>query len=144
MKSKWNKIVLLGLVITLIIFIDQLTKYWISAYAIEQSFLSWHENYGISFGIELPTSIAVIFIISFILILLYLFFSSDKYPFIYYLGLVCSLGGGISNLVDRFNFGFVRDFISISVLPVFNLADASIVIGVVLIIIGVLKHDRQN
>lgn len=144
MKSKWNKTILLSLVVASIILIDQLTKYWMSAYTGEIFFLSWHENYGISFGIELPANLAVVLTISFILLLLYLFFSSHRYPFVYYLGLILSLGGGMSNLVDRFNFGFVRDFISISILPIFNLADVSIVIGVILIIIGVLRYDKQN
>ena len=144
MKNKWNKTTFFYVLVVLITLIDQLTKYWMSTYTGRMSFLSWHENYGISFGIELPATLAVTLIIGFILILLYLFFSSYQYPFIYYLGLVFSLGGGISNLVDRFSFGFVRDFISISILPVFNLADVSIVIGVILIIMGVLRYDRQN
>lgn len=144
MKSKWDKTILLGLVVALIILIDQLTKYLASAYTGEIFFLSWYENHGISFGIELPDNIAVVSTIGFILILFYLFFSSHRYPFVYYLGLTLSLGGGISNLVDRLSFGFVRDFISISILPIFNLADVSIVVGVVLIIMGVLKHGRKS
>ena len=144
MKSKWDKTILLGLVVALIILIDQLTKYLASAYTGEIFFLSWYENHGISFGIELPDNIAVVLTVGFILILFYLFFSSHRYPFVYYLGLTLSLGGGISNLVDRLSFGFVRDFISISILPIFNLADVSIVVGVVLIIMGVLKHGRKS
>lgn len=42
-------------------------------------------------------------------------------------------GGAVGNLIDRARFGFVRDFISVGAWPNFNLADAAIFLGVVLI-----------
>ena len=53
-------------------------------------------------------------------------------------------GGVVSNLLDRIIFGYVRDFISLGSFPVFNIADASIVVGVILIIIISLKGDVKN
>ena len=47
------------------------------------------------------------------------------------------VGGAFGNLVDRLAFGYVRDFINFDFInfPVFNFADASLTIGIVLILI---------
>ena len=50
------------------------------------------------------------------------------------------MAGTIGNLIDRIVFGYVRDFISISIWPSFNLADIFNVIGVILILI----HSKKN
>lgn len=44
-------------------------------------------------------------------------------------------GGGLGNLVDRFRFGYIVDFLDVRVRwPVFNLADSAICIGTGLIL----------
>lgn len=48
------------------------------------------------------------------------------------LGLV--LGGGLGNLVDRLRMGYVTDFLDVRVWPIFNVADASVVVGSVIIL----------
>lgn len=62
------------------------------------------------------------------------------------LGMV--LGGGFGNLFDRVfrdeTGGQVVDFVDLHVWPVFNLADASISIGVVLILWLALRSDRAD
>src|SRR4030067_1795107 len=40
------------------------------------------------------------------------------------------LGGAVGNLIDRITQGYVTDFISVGTLPVFNVADSSISLGV--------------
>jgi signal peptidase II len=40
------------------------------------------------------------------------------------------LGGAIGNLIDRLRFGSVTDLLYVRPFPVFNIADASIVTGV--------------
>jgi len=54
--------------------------------------------------------------------------------------LALQLAGAVGNLVDRLTQGFVTDFISIANFPVFNVADASISIGVALILIPYLPQ----
>jgi signal peptidase II len=54
------------------------------------------------------------------------------------------LAGASGNLIDRLMMGKVTDFISISVFPVFNVADASISIGVVVLLLGVWIKERQE
>jgi signal peptidase II len=45
-------------------------------------------------------------------------------------GLSAALGGATSNLIDWLRRGTVIDFIDLRIWPIFNLADASIVLGV--------------
>ena len=49
------------------------------------------------------------------------------------LSLGMQLGGAAGNLIDRLRTGQVTDFIELGFWPVFNIADASIVIGIVII-----------
>lgn len=43
------------------------------------------------------------------------------------------LGGALSNLIDRLRQGYVVDFVSIKSLPIFNIADSCIVVGVAIL-----------
>jgi signal peptidase II len=51
-------------------------------------------------------------------------------------------GGAIGNIVDRFHYGFVVDFIDLRWWPVFNVADSCITIGVVLLILSTFRRER--
>lgn len=58
-----------------------------------------------------------------------------------------TLGGALGNLIDRLRLGQVLDFIDIGVGPTrwytSNIADASIVFGVILLGIAMLREDRS-
>ncbi len=55
------------------------------------------------------------------------------------------LGGAAGNLFDRLTMNWkVTDFISIGNFPVFNVADSSISIGVVVLLLGVWIKDRAD
>lgn len=58
------------------------------------------------------------------------------------LGLV--LGGTVGNGWDRLHDGTVTDFISVRFWPVFNVADAAISVGVVLLLAGYLIRQRAG
>ena len=45
------------------------------------------------------------------------------------IALGAALGGAASNLIDRVHLGGIVDFIDVKIWPVFNIADAAIVIG---------------
>jgi signal peptidase II len=60
------------------------------------------------------------------------------------LAMAMLLGGALGNLIDRLYQGYVTDFISVGNFPVFNVADASISIGVVVLFIGMWLQEREK
>lgn len=60
------------------------------------------------------------------------------------LSLSMMLAGALGNLIDRlFNDGRVIDFISVGNFPVFNVADASISVGVAVLIVGMWVQENK-
>lgn len=61
------------------------------------------------------------------------------------ISLVLMMGGAIGNLIDRFMFDHVRDFLDFAIFgyefPVFNFADVSLFLGVALLIICVFLES---
>lgn len=60
------------------------------------------------------------------------------------LALALQLGGALGNLIDRLVQGTVTDFIAIGTFPVFNLADASITIGVAVLAAAIWLEERRG
>jgi len=58
------------------------------------------------------------------------------------LGLIMIISGAIGNLADRLKFGYVIDFIDVRIWPVFNIADTSITIGTMLLILSYMCQKR--
>jgi signal peptidase II len=54
------------------------------------------------------------------------------------------LGGAMGNLIDRFRLGHVTDFLDFGPWPVFNVADTSIVAGVIVLALLLLVEQRQE
>jgi signal peptidase II len=54
------------------------------------------------------------------------------------------LAGASGNLIDRLMRGKVTDFVSVGTFPVFNVADSSITIGVIVLLLGVWIKERQE
>jgi signal peptidase II len=63
-------------------------------------------------------------------------------------GLTLILGGAIGNVIDRFEHGYVVDFVSAhwgaAYFPAFNVADAAISIGAALVILDSLREARRE
>jgi signal peptidase II len=63
-------------------------------------------------------------------------------------GLHLILGGAIGNLVDRFRFGYVVDFLDVYVgrhhWPAFNVADSAICIGIALLFLDMRKKPEDE
>lgn len=60
------------------------------------------------------------------------------------LAMCLQMGGAVGNLIDRLTEGHVVDFISVLNFAVFNVADASITIGVAVLIVGVWFRERAE
>jgi signal peptidase II len=54
------------------------------------------------------------------------------------------VGGAVGNVVDRFHYGYVVDFIDLRWWPVFNVADSCITVGVALLVLTSLARDRAR
>jgi signal peptidase II len=91
-------------------------------------------NTGSAFGLFQGQNTPLIFVSFIGIIVLALIYRSQPRPSNWLrLSLGLQLGGAFGNLLDRLMLGFVTDFIDIGPWPVFNLADASIVTGLLLL-----------
>lgn len=59
------------------------------------------------------------------------------------IGFALVISGAIGNLIDRYVYGYVIDYIyfKFKKCPIFNIADISIFIGVVILLIGLIKEN---
>ena len=97
--------------------------------------------FGLFQGQNTPL-ILVSFIGVAVLILLY---RSQRYPTgLLRLSLGLQLGGAFGNLVDRVRLGHVTDWVDVGPWPVFNVADASIVTGLVLLAWLFIMAERSS
>jgi len=142
---------LLIIVATIIISLDQYTKY-----LVRQNLDIWTEtwvpwdwmlpyvrivhipNTGVAFGMF--QGFGDIFSIVAIIVALIIIFYFPRVPISDWslrLAMSLQLSGALGNLIDRLTIGHVTDFVSVGNFPVWNIADASITIGVVVLILGV-------
>jgi signal peptidase II len=105
----------------------------------------WY-NTGAAFGLFqngslIFASLAVVVI----LLIIYYFPQVPASDWTFRLAMALQLAGAAGNLIDRIMFaGKVTDFISIGKFAVFNIADASITIGVVILLLGALIKERKQ
>lgn len=103
-------------------------------------------NTGAAFGLFqngslIFASLAVVVII--LIIYYYPQVASNDWTF--RVALAMQLAGAAGNLIDRILFaGKVTDFISIGSFAVFNIADGSITIGVIIFVLGAWIKDRKE
>ncbi len=101
-------------------------------------------NYNIAFSLPLSGTGLNLCISLIIVALLYtLVCAVKKGNFNQALGLTFIIFGAISNLIDRFRFGFVIDYLDLKYFTVFNLADVMIVGGVAGLIIILFKKKKK-
>lgn len=101
-------------------------------------------NSGIAFG-QLQDGGAVVAVVIAIAIcaLLAYFARHAKVPLIW-LPTGMLLGGALGNIVDRIREGAVIDFLKLPHWPAFNVADASITIGVVVLLVVIERGERAR
>ena len=132
-----------------LVIIDQIIKYFISAFlqpvgsvsVIDNIFsLTYVENKGVAFGMfsDMRWIFVALTSILLVIIIFYMFKKRPKGKFFY----VCAaliIGGGIGNLIDRIFYGYVIDYLSLSFFPpVCNFADYCITAGTIMLVIYLL------
>ena len=114
---------------------------WLSPYA---RLVNWH-NSGAAFGM-FQNGGMIFTVLAFIVIGAILYYSPhvEEEDWSLRLAMSMQLGGAAGNLVDRLVFGKVTDFLSVGTFPVFNVADASITVGVGVLLLGVWLTERSD
>jgi signal peptidase II len=158
-KNVFQKYWTIGLIAIVIILLDQWTKglvranipqggswlpeslLWLSPYA---RIVHWY-NTGAAFGMFKDASM-ILTVLAFLVIGAILFYypQVSREDWSLRLALSMQLGGAIGNLTDRLTIGHVTDFISVGTFPVFNVADASISVGAVVLFLGVWLQERAE
>ena len=114
---------------------------WLSPYA---RLVHWY-NSGAAFGMFQNGNL-VFTILAFIVIsaIIYYFPHAEPDDWTLKLAMGLQLGGAMGNLIDRLLMGKVTDFISVGAFPVFNIADASISVGVAILLLGIWLKEREE
>jgi len=100
-------------------------------------------NTGVAFGVLRGGGLLVGLLIGLSLTILVAYFVLHADRPLLWLPVGMLLGGALGNLADRARVGAVIDFIDPVLWPAFNLADASIVLGV-LVLLWVLEGPRSR
>ena len=118
--------------------------------------LEYIQNSGAAFGTLKNNAVLIVFIAIAICVVAYLYLRIvNSGPLIYKIVFGMIIGGALGNLLDRaHNGGVVTDFISFRIpqinyyFAIFNIADACISVGVILLFIlvlfGSLRHDKKE
>jgi signal peptidase II len=165
-RPGWQPLAGVGLIAAVVVALDQIVKAWIVAnfgrdasvhgQAIIPGLIDLHylENTGAAFGqfqgAGWVLAIVAVGVIGVILVLVpRLHARPEGVPWPLLLALALILAGALGNLIDRVRFGYVVDFVTptfarvtlgdtIYQFPTFNVADSSITMGVLLLLVGFL------
>ena len=151
LRDKWRNVVffLIGLLIAVA---DQLSKAWVRTNLAEGQSLfdigflriTHVRNTGAAFGLFQDQSFAltIVALVGITALLVYALVIHRYFPWLNSmlgrsaLGLI--LGGTVGNLIDRFRFGYVTDFIDFGFWPAFNIADSAVTVGVIIFAYSIL------
>jgi signal peptidase II len=148
----------LGLTASLVLLLDQATKAMVAASielggrveVIGDVVVLWHvRNTGAAFSLFQggQAFFLVVTVLAFGMLIYFQRAFRGRGPLLHVvLGLV--LGGTLGNLVDRVRLGYVTDFISVGIgdlrWPTWNVADASLVIGILALVGYLTFFDRPR
>jgi signal peptidase II len=139
-----------GGVALLVVALDQLTKHLVRHGIVpgeEHRFLPGIElvntrNRGVAFGFLPGSHVGVTILIALALLVLVVYFARHLGTPWIWLPTGMLIGGALGNVVDRIRGGSVTDFVKLPLgWPPFNLADASITLGILALVIVV---DRKR
>jgi signal peptidase II len=101
-------------------------------------------NHGVAFGFLPGSHVGVTILIGIALLILLVYFARHASLRLIWLPTGMLMGGALGNIIDRLRAGSVTDFIKLPLgWPPFNLADASITFGI-LILFMVIESSRRT
>jgi len=109
-------------------------------------------NQGVSFGLfsnDTDYGPYILIALSFAITVGFLIWMFRTQNIVHHFGIALVIGGAIGNVIDRFRFGAVFDFLDVHAFgwhwPAFNIADSAIVIGVFTLMIHafLFEHNHQ-
>lgn len=152
-KSYW----LLALVVSVVILLDQITKYfirmslpfgasWTPFERLLPFFRIVHwQNTGAAFGMFQGGGLIFGILAVFVALIIVLYYPKIPREYVWMrIAIALQMGGAVGNLIDRIRFGPVTDFIAVGAFPVFNIADASITVGVGILLINLWVLERKE
>lgn len=110
-------------------------------------YITYIQNTGAAWSIGGGSDVfmTVVIVLTFVavaVILAVIYFPDKRKNLFFVVGLALIAGGAVGNLVDRLMLGYVRDFLDFYPFgynfPVFNVADMSLVVGVIMTVICIL------
>jgi signal peptidase II len=133
----------------LVVLVDQLTKWWAvdrldtgPIHVIWTLDLELNRNTGSAFSLfQGDAAVLVVIAVVLVTVLLVLVYRSASMSRAAIFGLI--IGGAVGNLSDRLfrgDHGAVVDFIDFHFWPTFNVADASIVVGCLLLVVSLFRQ----
>ncbi len=101
-------------------------------------------NSGVAFGQLQDGGVIVAVVIAIAVCALLAYFARHAQVPLIWLPTGMLLGGAMGNIVDRIREGAVIDFLKLPYWPAFNVADASITIGVVVLLVVIERGERAR
>ncbi len=113
---------------------------WLTPYA---RVVHW-KNTGVAFGMFQNNNILFAILVSIIALVIIIYYPQlTEGDWFLRIALSMQLGGAVGNLIDRLTVGHVTDFVSIGNFAVFNVADASVTVGVGIMILGLWVEEKK-
>lgn len=122
--------------IFVLILLDQITKliFWSRDFYFGPLHIHPVKNFGLGFSLNFGLLTNLVIIALALLFFVYYYFAHRQgLSWAGKLAFVLILAGAVSNIADRLYLGYVRDFLDIGLGFTFNLADAMIILGLIMI-----------
>jgi signal peptidase II len=159
MKRSFSTYLPLLFFVSLIVALDQWTKWlvrenipfggawlpegwdWLMPFA---RIVHW-ANTGAAFGMfQNGNAVFTVLAVIVILVIFYYYPLVEREDWTLRVAMGMQMAGAAGNLVDRLSRREVTDFVSVGTFPVFNVADASITVGVAVLLLGVWLKERAE
>lgn len=142
------------LIAALVVAVDQLVKHVIATHFLPGEsriviphvlYLTYVQNVHGAFGLFGTHPLMLAGVAALVLISFYVWYRQEgSATRATHVAFALILGGAAGNIIDRVRLGYVIDFVDFRFWWVFNVADAAISVGVGLLLLRMLVHERRH